>query len=258
MENNTQLIAPDETTDIRRYVGFIFAYWWLILTLPVLGGLGGYYYSAQQNPVYEAKGVVLVQYRGSGLSALGVSDFNRSEQLAATYRRLITAQPFLERVAERDDVDLSIPQLSSVLSADIVRNPPLLRVKVKFVDADVARSVAQAVSVEFIDYAIDLRLGEIARLQSVALAQGLANVQDFTAAQFTAVDSLQLLEDVKLPGSPVTPRTQQNIMLGGLIGVFLSILSLSLFSWTLDRMSLGGFVLVCVVFVVSVCWSSFE
>ena len=224
MENNTQFIAPEETTDIRRYIGFVFAYWWLILTLPILGGLGGYYYSAQQDPVYEARGVVLVQYRGSGLSALGVSDFNRSEQLAATYKRLITAQPFLERVSDRDDVDLSINQLSSALSADISRNPPLISVKVRFVNSDIARSVAQAVSVEFIDYAIDLRLAEIARLQSVALAQGLANVQDFTAAQFTAVDSLQLLEDVKLPSSPVTPRTQQNILLGGMIGVFLSIL----------------------------------
>ena len=68
--------------------------------------------------MYEAKGVVLVQYRGSGLSALGVSDFNRSEQLAATYKRLITAQPFLERVSDRDDVDLSINQLSSSLSAE--------------------------------------------------------------------------------------------------------------------------------------------
>ena len=54
--------------------------------LPAVGGVAGYFYSQTQDPIYEAKATVLVQYRGSGLVP-GFSDFRRSEELASTYRR---------------------------------------------------------------------------------------------------------------------------------------------------------------------------
>ena len=129
------------------------SYWWLMLLLPVLGILAGYYYSSRQDEVYEARGTILVQYRGGGLSAAGISDFGRSEQLATTYQRLMTARPFLKRVSEREEVTLSAGALRGRLSAKIGRNPPLIDVKVRAADPQEAKEVAQAVAVEFIDYA---------------------------------------------------------------------------------------------------------
>ena len=219
MENNSTG-SREESVDIRRYIGLLVSYWWLMVLLPVVGGLAGYYYSDRQDPVYEARGTILVQYRGTGLTA--GSDFGRSEQLAATYQRLITAKPFLDRVAEREAVPLSAGRLRGSVSATVGRNPPVLNLRVRASDPGLAKDTAQAVAEEFIDYAIDLRLAEIARVQSVAAAQGFTNVQDLTAAQFAAVDSLQLLEDVTSPGSPVSPKTRQNIILGGILGVMLA------------------------------------
>jgi capsular exopolysaccharide synthesis family protein len=219
VENNSTG-SREESVDIRRYIGLLISYWWLMVLLPVVGGLAGYYYSDRQDPVYEAKGTILVQYRGSGLTA--GSDFGRSDQLAATYQRLITAKPFLDRVAEREAVPLSAGRLSGSVSASVGKNPPLINVRARASDPGLARETAQAVAEEFIDYAIDLRLAEIARVQSVAAAQGLANLQGLTAAQVAAVDSLQLLEDVTSPGSPVYPKTRQNVILGVILGVMLA------------------------------------
>ena len=159
-----------------------------------------------------------MQYRG----ATGLSDFGRSTQLAATYRRLITAKPFLERVAQDDSHPFTEAQLRSMISASTESNPPVINIRARHMDPVLAASGAQVIAEEFIDYAIELQLAEIARLQRVATAQGITNVQEISAAQFAAVDSLSLLEPVVVPGSPVTPRTRQNILMGAILGTVLA------------------------------------
>ena len=89
-------------------------------------------------------------------------------------------------------------------------------------DREIAAITAQVVAQDFIEYAIEQRLAEIARLQTVAAAQGISNVQDLVAAQFIAVDSLSLLEPVVPPGNLVNRRARQNIVLGTIFGIVLA------------------------------------
>ena len=88
-----------------------------------------------------------------------------------------------------------------------------------------AAQAAQLVAEEFVDYAIEQRLAEIARLQAAAAAQGVTNVEALVAAQFTAVDSLSILEPVSVPGSPFVPRTRLNIALGAVLGLLLALVA---------------------------------
>ena len=211
----------EETIDLRRYVGVFLSHWWLLILLPTVGGLLGYFYSHNQEPVYEAKATILVQYRGGGFIP-GFSDFRRSEELAATYRRLVTAKPFLDGVQRSPS---GLPEglpLASMVSASTVSNPPVLEVKVRHGDPDVAAAAAQVVAREFIDYAIQQRLAEFARLRVAAASQGITNVEDLVAAQLAAVDSLSLLESVAPPQTPVVPRTRLNITLGVVLGLLLA------------------------------------
>ena len=57
----------EESIDIRRYVGIFLSYWWLMLLVPAGGGVLGYFYSANQEKVYEARASLLVQQRRMGL-----------------------------------------------------------------------------------------------------------------------------------------------------------------------------------------------
>ena len=189
--------------------------------LPTVGGLGGWFYSDSQEAVYEARASILVQQRSSGFS-VAPSDFGASDRLASIYRLQATAKPFLDRLSEREDIEFSPEALRSMVSANTIVNPPILVFNVRHSMPDVAAFVAQAGAEELIDYAIERRLAEIARVQSAAAAQGITTAQDLVASQLSAVDSLSMLEPVVPPGSPVVPRTRQNIILGAILGFLLA------------------------------------
>ncbi len=106
----------DESIDIRRYLGIVINYWWLVLLLPIAGGAIGYYTSSSQPDVYETSATLLVQHRRAAFSA-GISDFDLSSQLAVTYAQRVTAGPFLKRVLEKYELPLTIGQLRGVPSS---------------------------------------------------------------------------------------------------------------------------------------------
>jgi capsular exopolysaccharide synthesis family protein len=222
--SQTQLggtIIEDETLDLRKYLGILLANWWLLLLLPTAGALIGYVYSKNQNTLYRAEATILVQYRGNSFVP-GASDFRQSSELAATYVRLVTAKPFLQRVQENAVLPDIAGSLGSI-SATMENTPPAIDIRVKHSEPTMAAAITQIVAEEFIDYTFEKRLAEIARLQAAAAAQGIRNVQDLTAAQFTAIDSLSLLEDVEIPVKPMVPRTRLNVVAGVSIGIVLAI-----------------------------------
>ena len=142
--------------------------------------------------------------------------------MATTYVRIATTRPFLETVVEQRQLPFTAGQLQAMVSVRTESNPPALSVRVRNSDPNFAAKIAQDVAEEFVDYAIEQRLAEIARIQSVATAQGIANVRELVAAQFVAVDSLSILEPVLSPRRPVIPRTRQNVVIGVILGLMLA------------------------------------
>ena len=228
----------EETVEVRRYIGLIVEYWWLMLILPIAGGAIGYLYSSSQTPVYEAQATLLVQQRGPDFAVPGVSDYRVSGELAATYARLVEATPFLDTVIEQSELPLSRDQLKSMVSSGTGKSPPTVEIIVTNSDPGLARDAADLMAVGFIEFMVVQRLAEIARIQAAAAAQGLPNVQDLVSAQYTVIDSLSLLEPVTLPRSPVVPKTRRNIALGIIMGAILAI-SGALFFTTLKD-TVGG------------------
>ncbi|MCH7801090.1 MAG: hypothetical protein IIC24_06050 [Chloroflexi bacterium] len=120
--NHSQTTIEDISIgdELRNHLGIILRYWWLIILLPTVGGVLAYYYSSNQTTLFQASSTILVQYRGTGLD-LGLSDSSKSNQLASTYRRLITARPFLERI-QLDGASVSVTTGS---------NPPTINIHVR-------------------------------------------------------------------------------------------------------------------------------
>ena len=176
----------------------------------------------EPGPRIRSQGYSLGPIQGGGFS-LGESDFGRSEQLAATYQRLVTARPFLLVVQDSGATRFTASELGDMVTATTGTNPPVIDIRTRHSSPTLAAATAQVMAEQFIGYTIEQRLAEIARLQVAASTQGIINVEDLVAAQFTAVDSLSLLEPVTPPKSSVVPRTQLNVILGGLIGMGLAI-----------------------------------
>ena len=214
--NQNQNQTPNEDLnplgELRNHLGTMLRYWWLIVFLPIVGGSLGYYYSSTQATLYEAGATILVQYRGSGLN-VGVADSSKSRELSKTYRRLILATPFLER----------IELFGASVSATTGVNPPTINIGVRHGNPASAATVAQSLSESFIDYAIELRLAQIAQVLSSATALGITDVQNVMSAQFSIMDNLILLEPVSTPGSPILPRTRRNTQIGIFLGIVTSV-----------------------------------
>ena len=193
-----------------------------MLLLPTIGGLLGLYFSRGEEPTYVAKATILVQYRGSGLG-YGFGNFNQSAELASTYRRLATAKPFFDRVEQNSDLPFDSGGFRGIVSVDTVDSPPALEIRATHVDPGLAAAVAQVVAEQFIDYAIELRLAEIARVQAAAAVQGILNAPDVLAAQLNAIDILSLLEPVTPPSSPSGSGVRNNVLLGAAFGLVLAV-----------------------------------
>lgn len=165
--------------------------------------------------------MLVQQSRGGAFP--GVSDFALSQQLASTYTRLVKTTPFLQKVIIETDLPYSVTGLRSKISASTSTNPPVVEIVVSDRNSGAAATTANVVAQEFIDYIVEQRLAEIARLQSQAAAQGIVNVQDLVSAQLAAVNSLSLLEPV-ISASPVLPRIRQNVIISVIAGLILAII----------------------------------
>ena len=194
--------------------------WWLVISLPTILGFAGYFYSSNQESVYEAKATILVQGKGGGI-AFGASDFRLSSELAATYSRRVTAKPFLDTVPTDGELPFATDSLPGMVSATIANNPPIVELRIRHASPDIAAKTAQMVAERFIDYTIEQELAEIARVQ--AAAQGIVNIDDLVAAQFSTLDTLEILEPVSTPGTPVLPRTRLNVAAGALLGFLVAV-----------------------------------
>ena len=181
-----------------------------------------YLYSSNQEPIYQAKATLLVRQRESA-SALKVSDYLLSKRLSSIYARMLEASPFLSKAIQENDLPQDVDALKVMVSTGISDDPPSVDLKVNHSNPEVARTTANILARGFIDYMLEERLGEIARLQGAAAAQGLANVGDLVSAQFTLVDSIVLLEPVGLPESPILPRTRLNVLLATVLGVVIAL-----------------------------------
>ena len=171
--------------------------------------------------MYEASATLLVNSRGGGGFSLGDADFSRSTQLATTYERLVTAAPFPQRVQQSGQLP-NAGALGSI-SASSAGTPPLIEIRARNRSPEVASVTAQVVAEEFIDYTIERRLAEIARIQVAAAAQGLATTEVLVSAQLGALDTLSLLEPVRTPGRAISPNVRQSVLLGSALGLMMAV-----------------------------------
>ena len=186
--------------------------------LAFAGGLTAVLSGSSSEPVYETKATLLVR-EGDPVFVPAGANFTPGGSSPAMYSRLITSKTFLKRVAEKAEIRLDATELQSIIKTRVGGDPPTVEIIVRYVDPTLAATVADSVAREFIDHVTTRRLGEIARLQNAATAQGIINVQGLVAARVGAIQSLSLLEPVLVPASPVNPGTVQNLLLGLSLGI---------------------------------------
>ena len=61
----------DDEIDLRALIAVLLNHWKLILSMLLLGLLGGLYYAQSATPIYKTNSLIQVDKKSSGVSALG-------------------------------------------------------------------------------------------------------------------------------------------------------------------------------------------
>lgn len=104
----------DDEIDLRALIAVLLNHWKLILSMLLLGLLGGMYYAQSATPIYKTNSLIQVDKKSSGVSALGadVADLlNAQDGSAQTEIEIINSRMILWPVINQLHLDMQVSQL---------------------------------------------------------------------------------------------------------------------------------------------------
>jgi tyrosine-protein kinase len=191
---------------LNRYLTVLRRRLWIILACPLIAAAVATVANQTLPPVYEARVVLLVR----PAQPLAVSDTSvaalTSDQISATYARLMTERPLLEQVAQ----DVGMGAGSNALAGQIKVTPEagttILDVAVQ--DTDRVRA-ARTGNILVADFIADIK--QIQREES-----GNPNAR--------SADNFVLVSPAIIPDQPVAPNKVRNVVLALVAGLVLAAL----------------------------------
>ncbi len=128
--------------DVKRYFTAIRKWWWLVVASTLVATVSSYVAVSRMPRIYQAFSIVMV---GQGLEAANPNgqDLYISQQLAQTYREMVTMGPILSGAAEMLGVPY-VPRTEDV-SAWLVPGTQLMGIAVSDTDPERARAFVDAI-----------------------------------------------------------------------------------------------------------------
>jgi capsular polysaccharide biosynthesis protein len=192
--------------ELRRYLHLI-RQRLLLVVLTVLAGLLGGYAITQKTPMYRAKATIYVGSQELGVSpnALRSDQFFALDSLATTFAAMITTPPIAEQAVAGAHVDRTATQVANETKAAVVTGTNLIQVTVDDADPAIAQKLANSVATTFTTQLQNYEPGKPA---------GPGTLPQLPAYVFVRA---------ALPTSHLPTGLQRDMMIGGLLGLFLSI-----------------------------------
>ncbi|MBY5033796.1 capsular biosynthesis protein CpsC [Streptococcus gallolyticus] len=158
-------------------------------------------------PKYDATTRIYVVNKTGEASVITAQDLQAGSFLVNDYKEIITSSDVLNKVVEKEGLNMTAGELGSKVSVDIPTNTRVISISVRDSEPKMASQLADSVR-------------EVA-------AEKIKEV--------TKVEDVTTLEAAKLPSSPSTPNTKRNVLLGLMAGFVLAIAAVVLFELLDDR-----------------------
>ena len=185
--------------DIRDLLTAYLRHWLLILLCGALFVAAAYGYTRLfVTPMYRASVTIYVNNTINLEDQETVSNANlaTSQRLVSTYVNLIESDRVLEKVVEKAGLNVSAGQIRGMMSASQVETTEIFKVSISNADPEKAAEIANAVL-------------EYAPAEIMAIVTG---------------SSVLPVDDARVPSAPYTPNYTRNCFLGGIVGVVLVII----------------------------------
>jgi capsular exopolysaccharide synthesis family protein len=131
--------------ELKQYLSIVRRWVWLLILGLILGGLGGFYGSNYQTPIYQASTRLLVmrapQEKNSDYTYLS------DQQLAQTYIQLVTTQPVLDAVQG----ELGYPLDREQITVQQIRDTQVIQLTIEDVSAERAAAIANTLLAKLIE-----------------------------------------------------------------------------------------------------------
>lgn len=181
--------------DLRRYMGMLWRWAWLLALSTVLGAGAAYLVSIRMTPVYQASTTVLIN-EAPATRSTDYASLVLSERLAQTYAELMVKAPVLEEVINRLQLPYAVTSLKKVVQVQPVRDTTLIEVRVEDADPHRAAEIANTLVAVFAEQNRALQAARYdASKQS--LREQMAQIEAQIREADTALAALGDVEDVQ-------------------------------------------------------------
>lgn len=177
--------------------------WRLIVLCGLAAAVVALVYTANFiTPLYRASVTVYVNSvkANQQVDYISASNLATSQQLVNTYVNIIRSDTVLEKVVENAGLGYTAADIRGMMTAAQVDETELFTVYISHPDPEMAAKIANAV----------------------------ANVAPGEIEGFVEGSSTKIIDYAKVPTSRYTPSYRKNTLLGGIVGVFLALLYVTL------------------------------
>ncbi len=162
--------TPSFSDDLRRYIGMLWHWAWLIILAVLLAGGAAFLVSRQMTPVYQATATMLINQAPSSNSS-EYAALLTSQRLAETYAQMLKTQPIMDGVVERLGLNINGQKLKNYLSVQPIRDTQLIQVSVQHTDPGLAAQIANEVVITFAEYNENFQASRYADTEASLSAQ---------------------------------------------------------------------------------------
>ena len=183
--------------DLREIFGLLINKLAIIVLAAVLGAAIAFTYTKLLvSPVYQSKTQVYVtNNKLTTTDQINVNDLQSSNYLTKDYMVLVKSNPVLDKVIADLGVEMSTSQLAGKIHVSTPTDTRILTIAVNDKDPMMAKKIADAV-----------REASKAQIQSVM-----------------GIETVNTVEEAKLPESPISPNTKMNTLIGFMLGFVIAI-----------------------------------
>ena len=144
---------------------------------------------------YAKQAFFYVREIGGIMAQINVSDLQSSNYMTKDYMILVKSNPVLDKVIADLNLKMSTSELAGKISVSTPTDTRILTIAVNDKDPMMAKKIADAV-----------REASKAQIQSVM-----------------GIETVNTVEDAKLPESPISPNTKMNILIGFALGFIIAV-----------------------------------
>ena len=146
-------------------------------------------------PTYEASTKVFVGKEESSLEGYNTNDIQMYQKLLQTYAETIKTNEVIQAAINNTNADLSIKDVKDSLTVTPISDTQILQIKYKNNDPEVARSIIENITNEFV----------------------------ILSKELVPNGNVRVIEAVQLPEDPVAPNKKMNIAIAFLLGLMVSV-----------------------------------